>query len=118
MYYAFGKVNSGIFSMEESKLSIRVNIAERYYPLKVERNDEEQVRLATKLVNEKMLSFKQLYANKDVQDWLALASLFLALKAVESERNQNMAAATKGLQDLDSKLSEFLDYAAENSEYA
>ena len=30
----------------EEKLSIRVNIADRYYPLKIERDDEERIRRA------------------------------------------------------------------------
>ena len=36
------------------KLSIRVNIADRFYPLKVERKDEEKIRLAAKMINEKV----------------------------------------------------------------
>ena len=97
----------------DEKLSIRVNIAERYYPLKVDRNDEEKVRKAVKLINEKALGYRQRYGDKDVQDWLSMACMFFALKVVESEANQDLEVAVRGMLDLDKKLAEYLDYAEE-----
>ncbi len=111
MYHAFKLVKAASF-MDE-KLSIRVNIAERYYPLKVDRSDEEKVRRAVKLINEKVLGYKQRHGDKDVQDWLAMACMFFALKMVESEANQDMEVAMKGMRDLDKKLSEYLEYVVE-----
>ncbi|MDY6800169.1 MAG: cell division protein ZapA, partial [Bacteroidota bacterium] len=55
----------------DEKLSIRVNVADRYYPLKIDRSDEEKIRKAAKLINEKVLQYKQRYSDKDVQDFLA-----------------------------------------------
>jgi cell division protein ZapA len=95
------------------KFSIRVNVAERYYPLQIEREDEEKVRRAVKLISEKVLSYKQRYSDKDVQDWLAMASMYFAMKIVENEQNQSLPKAVNGLQDLDKKLSEYLDYVTE-----
>jgi cell division protein ZapA len=96
------------------KLSIRVNIAERYYPLKIERDDEEKVRQAVKLINEKVLSYKQRHnGSSDMQDWLAMASMYFAMKVVENEQNQSLPKAIEGLKDLDKKLSEYLDYVTE-----
>ncbi|MCX6334430.1 MAG: cell division protein ZapA, partial [Bacteroidia bacterium] len=57
----------------DDKLSIRVNVADRYYPLKVERENEEKIRKAARMINEKVLQYKQRYADKDVQDFLAMA---------------------------------------------
>ncbi len=97
----------------EEKLSIRVNIAERYYPLKVDRNDEEKMRKAVKLINEKVLGYKQRHGEKDVQDWLSMACMYFALKVVESEANQDLEVAMGGMRDLEKKLSEYLDYVVE-----
>jgi len=58
----------------DDKLSIRVNVADRYYPLKVERENEEKIRKAARMINEKVLQYKQRYTDKDVQDFLAMAS--------------------------------------------
>ncbi len=97
----------------DEKLSIRVNIAERYYPLKVDRNDEEKMRAAVKLINEKVLGFKQRHGNKDVQDWLSMACMFFALKVVESEAKQDFEEAMKGMRELDKQLAEYLDDVSE-----
>ena len=35
----------------DDKLSIKVNVAERYYPLKIDRSDEEKIRRAARLIN-------------------------------------------------------------------
>ena len=59
----------------EDKLSIKVNIAERYYPLKIDRDDEEKIRKAARLINEKVLQYKQKYVDKDIQDFVAMAAL-------------------------------------------
>ena len=59
----------------DDKLSIRVNVADRYYPLKVERENEEKIRKAARMINEKVLQYKQRYTDKDVQDFLAMAAL-------------------------------------------
>jgi cell division protein ZapA len=64
----------------DDKLSIRVNVADRYYPLKVERENEEKIRKAARMINEKVLQYKQRYSDKDVQDFLAMASLQYVIK--------------------------------------
>ena len=43
-----------IFQDMKDKLSIKVNVADRYYPLKIVREDEEKIRKAAKLINEKV----------------------------------------------------------------
>ena len=58
--------------MGDDKLSIRINLADRYYPLKIEAKDEERIRRAAKLINEKILQYKQRYVDKDNQDFLAI----------------------------------------------
>ena len=69
----------------DDKLTIRVNVADRYYPLKVERENEEKIRKAARMINEKVLQYKQRYADKDVQDFLAMASLQYVIRLTEEE---------------------------------
>ncbi|MDY0098075.1 MAG: cell division protein ZapA [Bacteroidales bacterium] len=80
----------------DDKLSIRVNVADRYYPLKVEPENEEKIRKAARMINEKVMQYKQRYADKDVQDFLAMASLQYVVKLTEEEEkagNDNLPAA-------------------------
>jgi cell division protein ZapA len=80
----------------DDKLSIRVNVADTYYPLKVEPENEEKIRKAARMINEKVMQYKQRYADKDVQDFLAMASLQYVVKLTEEEEkagNDNLPAA-------------------------
>ena len=71
----------------DDKLSIRVNVADRYYPLRIDRDDEEKIRKAARLINEKVLQYKQRYHDKDVQDFLAMASLQYVLRCWNLKTN-------------------------------
>lgn len=73
----------------DDKLSIRVNVADRYYPLKVEPENEEKIRKAARMINEKVLQYKQRYSDKDVQDYLAMAALQYVIKLTEEEEKKN-----------------------------
>jgi cell division protein ZapA len=58
--------------MEE--LSIKIKIAEREYPMKVKRHEEEKVRAAGKLINEKLKQYREQFGIDDKQDLLAMVA--------------------------------------------
>ena len=89
----------------DDKLSIRVNVADRYYPLKVERENEEKIRKAARMINEKVLQYKQRYSDKDVQDFLAMASLQYVIKLTEEEEKLSDNRFPDELKELISKIS-------------
>lgn len=64
------------------ELSIKVNIADRFYPLSVTAEQEEQVRKAAKLINDKLKAFEQQFSVKDKQDILSMCALELATELV------------------------------------
>jgi cell division protein ZapA (FtsZ GTPase activity inhibitor) len=67
---------------KEETVNINVLIAERLYPLKVTKSDEEKLRYAAKLVNEKIKEYQKLYDGKDKQDYMAMCLLnFVAEQA-------------------------------------
>jgi cell division protein ZapA len=88
----------------DDKLSIRVNVADRYYPLKVEREDEEKIRRAARLINEKVLQYKQRYTDKDVQDFLAMAALQFVIKLSEEEDKLSSDYLPDALKELTQKI--------------
>ncbi|HNY51815.1 MAG TPA: cell division protein ZapA [Bacteroidales bacterium] len=92
----------------DDKLSIRVNIADRYYPLKVERENEEKIRKAARMINEKVLQYKQRYSNKDVQDYLAMASLQYVIKLGEYEEKLVTDDIPEALRELARKIDDVL----------
>ena len=92
----------------DDKLSIKVNVADRYYPLKIERRDEEKIRKAARLINEKVLQYKQRYLDKDVQDFLAMAALQFVTRIIEMEDKTDISPLEQKLQDLNEELEEYL----------
>jgi cell division protein ZapA len=92
----------------EDKLSIRVNVADRYYPLKIDRNDEEKIRKAARLINEKVQQYKQRYTDKDLQDFLAMAALQFVIKLLENDNKFEVAPIVDDLNELDEWLEEYL----------
>ena len=55
-------------------LSIKIKIADREYPMKVKLTDEERVRMAGKLINEKINSYREQFGIDDKQDLLAMVA--------------------------------------------
>ncbi len=92
----------------DDKLSIRVNVADRYYPLKVERDNEERIRKAARMINEKVLQYKQRYSDKDVQDFLAMASLQYVIKLNEDEERLVTDELPEALKELVRKIDDVL----------
>jgi len=94
--------------MVEEQLSIKVQIAERFYPLKIKQRDEEKIRKAARLINEKVLQYKQRYTDKDAQDFIAMAALQFVINLLDCEQQQNVVSLEKELVDLNSELEELL----------
>lgn len=92
----------------DDKLSIKVNVADRYYPLKIERKDEEKIRKAANLINEKVLQYKVRYQDKDTQDFLAMAALQFVTRVIEMENNVTIAPFEQRLKELNEELEEYL----------
>ena len=88
----------------DDKLSIRVNVADRYNPLKVEPENEEKIRKAARMINEKVLQYKQHYSDKDVQDYLAMAALQYVIKLTEEEEKKNNNHLPEAIKELITKI--------------
>ena len=93
----------------DDKLAIRVNVADRYYPIKVERENEEKIRKAARMINEKVLQYKQRYIDKDVQDFLAMAALQYVIKLTEEEEKLEKDYLPDALRELIQKVDSILE---------
>jgi cell division protein ZapA (FtsZ GTPase activity inhibitor) len=93
----------------DDKLSIRVNVADRYYPLKVEREDEEKIRRAARMINEKVLQYKQRYTDKDVQDFMAMAALQFVIRLIEEEEKVSKDYLPDAIRELTQKIETVLE---------
>jgi cell division protein ZapA len=94
--------------MPEDKLSIRISIADRYYPLKIVAADEERIRTAARRINEKIDQYRQRYAGRDIQDALSMATLQFVIRLIESENNENIEPLVKELDSISAQLEAYI----------
>lgn len=71
-------------------ININVIIADRPYPLKIKKSEEEGVRKAAKEINEKVKQFQQVYAAKDKQDYLAMSALMYAVQNIDNQNKSKL----------------------------
>jgi len=92
----------------DDKLTIRVNIVDRYYPLKIDRKDEEKIRKAAKRINETVTQYQKLYGNKDGQDFLAMVALQFVTRLIETEEHHEVHPLLEEVRQIDELLTEIL----------
>jgi len=88
----------------DDKLSIRINVADRYYPLKIGRDEEERIRKAARMINEKVLQYKQKYVDKDIQDFLAMAALQYVIQLLDTNRKVDEEDVSHRLKEITSSI--------------
>jgi len=84
------------------ELSIKVNIGDRFYPLKINAGEEEIVRKAAKLINEKADFYQENFEVKDKQDALAMAALEYATEILTTKTDTSEIERM-----VDSRISQF-----------
>ena len=89
------------------KLSIKLHIANRIYPMKIERSSEEYIRNAVKKIEGRITFYEENYAIKDKQDLLAMCLIEYASK-FESINNKNIVE-DDGLTDKLKQIEAILD---------
>ncbi len=71
------------------ELSIKIKIADREYPMKVKRSEEERMRVAGKLVNEKLKNYRERFGIDDKQDLLAMVAFDCLIEKMADQENQH-----------------------------
>jgi cell division protein ZapA (FtsZ GTPase activity inhibitor) len=91
----------------EEQISIKINLGDRLYPIKINATDEEQVRNAVKLINDKEKQYRNQFALKDKQDALAMTALEFANELQDKSKPMvNNDLIIERLKKLDSLLTQ------------
>lgn len=81
-------------------LSIKLQIAGRIYPLTIHAHEEENIRKAATLLNERVKKYEETFSVKDRQDLLAMCAL---------EQGVQLIQKSTELQSKDRQISEKLE---------
>ncbi len=93
----------------EDKLSIKVSIADEFYPLKINRNEEERIRKAANLLNTKFLKYQQTFSGSKHSDFMAMVALHFATKYLEASEKLDESSIIEKLEDLNEKVNDHID---------
>ena len=91
-------------------LKIKINIANRIYPMTINRDAEENIRKSVKKIEERLKFYEKNYAIKDRQDLLAMCLIEIATKLEsvnDSDAKDNNDIEIK-LSSIESALSEII----------
>ncbi len=94
--------------METDKLTIRVNINERFYPLKIEAKDEEKIRKAAKNINDMVGKYREVFKDKDGQDFLAMVALQLGTKVIDLDNHQDITEVVDDIKSLNRNIEQLI----------
>ena len=67
------------------KLSIKLKIWDREYPMRVLPEEEEQIRKAGKLINDKIKSYREKFGIEDKQDLLSMVAFDAVIEKMKED---------------------------------
>ena len=70
-----------------AELSIKIRIGNREYPMKVKSEDEERIRRAGKLLNERIKNYQNQFGIDDTQDLVAMVAFDCLVEKLKREEN-------------------------------
>jgi cell division protein ZapA (FtsZ GTPase activity inhibitor) len=91
-----------------SKLSIKVVVAGRTYPLTVSEAEVEKVNKAADDINKAIKTLQEIYAVKDMQDLLAMTALQLATVGKNAQQQSDATPKEADFSQIESSLEELL----------
>ena len=73
----------------ETKIKIKVKIADRVYPLTIQPEQEEVIRSSVKKIDQMIKQLEESYAVRDKQDVLAMCFLQYATKLIQKNNSED-----------------------------
>jgi len=94
------------------ELSIKIRISDRDYPMRVDSSEEERIRVAGKLINEKLKHFREQFGIDDKQDLLSMTVFDAVMDKLKSDQTttDNESIVQKKIEQIDRILTEALAY--------
>ena len=97
--------------MADDKLTIKVKIIDRFYPIRINRDEEELIRKASDKINETVSQYRSAYLDKDNdnQDFLSMVCINYVTKFLKKEGEFDASNIVEDLKLIETKLSSFTE---------
>lgn len=91
----------------DDKLSIKLMIADAYYPMKIDRDEEEIVRKAAIQINDKLNKYRTRFPNLPLEKYLVMIALDFANASLKSENRNDTSPYSEKLKELTKELEDY-----------
>ena len=86
------------------KLTIKLQIGKKMYPLAIDRAMEEVYREAAKQINAKLAQYQTAYPNQDAETYMAVSILDFATRAIKAEKEKDTAELAEAMKKLTQEI--------------
>lgn len=94
---------------EESSITIKVNIAGKLCPMTIKREEEEIIRKAAQLINNKISKYQERYtAHTDTFDFLAVTALQHTIAMIQAENRNDTEPVLNEIEKISLRLDEII----------
>ena len=93
----------------KDKLSIKLNIGGRTYPITIDREQEEKYRKVAKRINDIISEYSKKYSKLDMQDFMAMTTFQVVFENMEKADMEDESPVLEELKSMDEELSDFLN---------
>ena len=93
----------------DDKLSIKLNIGDKFYPMRINRDEEELIRKAAKIISDKLNQYRKKYAQRDIVDLLAMTALQYTKDFLEREEREDLSTVNDELKLVNIELEEYIE---------
>lgn len=94
----------------DDKMTIKLILAGKEYPLRINREEEQNMRLAAKLLDSKLSQYQGHFDDNklDMKDFLSFAALQFAFEFVKLQEDKSIEPLLEKVQELNTDLESFL----------
>jgi len=96
----------------DDTFTINLYIADKHYPLRIKRSEEELVRAAARLVNDRVTQYRNHFKTEDseleLKDLLAMAACQIAIRALKAEERTDNNPYVDSIKQLNQELEDLL----------
>ena len=89
-------------------IPLNITIGDRNYRIKILPSDEETIRKTLKIINDKIIEFRSLFAGKDMQDYISMVLIWYATES-KGENHTLPGQLMESLLKMEKQLDEALD---------
>ena len=89
-------------------IPVSIVIGDRTYRIKTNPDDEETVRRTVKIINDKIIEFKTMFAGKDMQDYISMVTIWYATQTSASSNPALEKEVTEALAKMEEQIDKVL----------